>query len=96
MANPTSGQKTNTQLPISGTGKYSRLAITGLVLAFIVPPLGLILSIIALIRINKHQQKGNLLAVLGIVFGVFLTLALAYAAIFAFAVYGSSVRLTFV
>lgn len=52
--------------------KTSGLSIAGLVLAVLVPPVGLILSFIALIRIGKSQGRlmGKGLAVAGIVVSV--------------------------
>jgi hypothetical protein len=61
MAQQQNVQKTNT------------LAIIGLILAFIVPLLGLILSIVGLSQINKHHQEGKGLAIAGIVISSILT-----------------------
>jgi hypothetical protein len=43
------------------------LSIAGLVLAFFLAPIGLILSIIGLIQARRRKQRGTILAVLGIV-----------------------------
>lgn len=49
------------------------LSIVGLVLAFLLPPIGLILSIIAAVQLGKaHAPKG--LAIAGIIVGAVLTI----------------------
>jgi hypothetical protein len=47
--------------------KTNGLAIAGLILAFIMAPVGLILSVVGLIQAGKRGQKGKALAVIGIV-----------------------------
>jgi len=47
--------------------KTNVLAITGLVLAFFLPLIGLVVSIVGLIQINKKKQKGKGLAIAGII-----------------------------
>lgn len=54
--------------------RWNVLCIVGFVLAFIVPPVGLILSIIAIVQINKTFEKSKGLAIAGIVIGAFETL----------------------
>ena len=66
-----SGQKTNT------------LAIVALILAFIMPLIGLILGIIALVQIKKKGQKGKGLAIAAIIIpvvfiGLFFVMFAAY------------------
>lgn len=55
------------------------LAIVGLVLAFIVPPVGLVLSIIALVRIRRRGTlaKGRGLAIGGMIVGIVASIAAA-------------------
>ncbi|MBN6190566.1 DUF4190 domain-containing protein [Microbacterium sufflavum] len=57
--------------PASPPGRV--LSIVGLVLAFLLPPIGLILSIIAAVQLGKaHAPKG--LAIAGIIVGAVLTI----------------------
>jgi hypothetical protein len=63
--------------PISGgtTQRKSRLsAIFGFILSIIIPPIGLIISIISLRVIRKQGRNGQKLAIAGIVIGSVLTL----------------------
>ncbi len=70
--------------PVSSS--YNGLAIAGLVLAFFIPLVGLILSILGLSAVKKNNQKGKGLALAGIIVsvlimliqaGLFLTLVVA-------------------
>lgn len=63
--------------PAAPAGR-SGLAIVGFVLAILVAPIGLIISVVALILAAKRRQKGKVLASLGIVVALILTSALAY------------------
>ncbi len=63
--------KTKAVTPVAGT---NQLAIAGFVLSFLIVPLGLILSIIALLQIKKTQQAGKGLAIAGIVVSAIFTL----------------------
>jgi hypothetical protein len=56
--------------PVQGT---SGLAIAGLVLAFVLFPIGLILSIIAFVTTGPGKKKGRGLAVAGIVVSLLIT-----------------------
>ncbi|WP_345637581.1 DUF4190 domain-containing protein [Rugosimonospora acidiphila] len=49
------------------------LAIAGFVLAFLVAPLGLILSIVAMVKVGRSRQKGKGLAIAGLVISLVLT-----------------------
>jgi predicted lipid-binding transport protein (Tim44 family) len=49
------------------------IAIAGLILAFLIPPIGLILSIIGLVKSGRAGRRG--VAVAGLVIGLVLTLA---------------------
>ncbi len=51
----------------------SVMAIVGLVLAFVVPVVGIIVSAIALAKIGKNGQKGRGLAIAGLVIGLINT-----------------------
>jgi hypothetical protein len=63
---------------ISTENKTSVLAIISLVFAIIFCPVGLILSIVALVKIKKTKQKGKGFAVAGLVISIiFLLLAVA-------------------
>ncbi|HMS23898.1 MAG TPA: DUF4190 domain-containing protein [Candidatus Saccharibacteria bacterium] len=50
--------------------KTNALAVIGLVSAFFVPLVGLVLSIIGLVQVNKKKEKGKGLAIAGIVSSV--------------------------
>ena len=70
----------------SGEPKNNTLAIVGFILSFIIPIVGLILCIIALVQIKKTGEKGKGLAVAGIIlFGV-LALIVIIAIIVSFVV----------
>jgi hypothetical protein len=51
------------------------LAIAGFILAFLIAPIGLILSIIGLIQAGRRRQKGKGLAITGIIVSVVLIIA---------------------
>jgi hypothetical protein len=46
------------------------LAVAGLILAFLIAPIGFILSLIALIQTGKRRQKGRGLAIAGVIVSV--------------------------
>ena len=50
------------------------MAIVGFIFAFLLPLIGLILSIISLVQINKKGQKGKGLAIAGIIVSVFVAI----------------------
>ena len=54
--------------------RWNGLCIAGFVLAFIIPPVGLILSVIALVQINKSHEKSKGLTIAGIVISALGTL----------------------
>lgn len=62
-------------------------AIGGLITAFLLPPLGIILSIVALKQIKKTGEKGHGMAIAGLVIGSLLT-GLIILFILAAAIYG--------
>ncbi|MGZ6005231.1 MAG: DUF4190 domain-containing protein [Candidatus Saccharimonadales bacterium] len=55
-----------------------RIAIIGLILAFILPPLGFILSIISFFKIKRGALLGKILAIIGIVVGFLLSGVLVF------------------
>ncbi len=57
------------------------LAVTGLVLAFLLPFVGLVVSIVALTRTGPRKRAGRGLAVAGTVLGALFTVAVAVAAV---------------
>jgi hypothetical protein len=69
--------------------KWNGLSIAGFVLSFFIYPLGLILSVIALVQINKSHEKSKGLAIAGTVLGAANTLFI----IVAFLLVGSLSRL---
>jgi hypothetical protein len=52
--------------------RKSKLAIAGLVLAFLLPPVGCILSVVALVRIRRWKLGGKGLAIAGTLIGALL------------------------
>jgi hypothetical protein len=67
------------------------LAIAGLILAFLIAPVGFILSIIALIQTRKRQQKGRGLAIAGVIVSVLSMLASIAIVVAIFATVGKNV-----
>ncbi len=59
---------------VPASSSYNGLAIAGLVLAFIIPLVGLILSILGLSAVKKNNQKGKGLALAGIILSVLFML----------------------
>lgn len=60
------------------------LGIVGLTLAILLPPVGLALSIIALVKTKNNPSQGKTIPVIGIVVGSVLSIALVVAAVFMF------------
>ncbi|KFI51213.1 DUF4190 domain-containing protein [Bifidobacterium biavatii] len=87
---PAYGQSAPGWYPAYDEPSYQRwniLSIVGFVLAFPIPPVGLVLSIIALVQINKSREKSKGLAIAGIVVGAISTAlltAVIMIAVFAF------------
>ena len=54
--------------------KTNAMAIAGFVLAFFLPLIGLVLSIVGLVQVNKKGQKGKGLAIAGIIISSFVAL----------------------
>lgn len=61
--------------PAPSQAGSSGLAVSGLVLAFLVPPLGALLSLAALLVLGKSPRKGRGLAVAGLLVGLVLSAA---------------------
>ncbi|WP_125967399.1 DUF4190 domain-containing protein [Bifidobacterium samirii] len=53
--------------------RWNVLCIVGFVLAFVIPPVGVILSAIALVQINRTRERSRGLSIAGIVVGGVLT-----------------------
>lgn len=68
--------KKTTATKTTSSGKTNTLAIVGLILAIFIAPIGLILSIIALVKINKSKEGGKGLAIAGIIIGSLFTLGI--------------------
>ena len=68
----------------SRAGKMSGLAIVGFVLAILVPPVGIVISAIALHHVRKNHMRGRDLALAGIIVGA----SIIGAYLIALAVYG--------
>ncbi|QOL33144.1 DUF4190 domain-containing protein [Bifidobacterium eulemuris] len=51
------------------TERWNALSIAGFVLSFLISPVGLILSIVALVQINKSHEKSKGMAIAGIIIG---------------------------
>lgn len=88
-------QQYNAPYPPSGYGygypqpsqqdRWNGLCIAGFILAFIIPPVGLVLSIIALVQINRTREKSKGLTIAGIVISALGTLC--FVAVIAVAVW---------
>lgn len=66
------------QYPSQGqTDRYSTMTIMGLILAILIPPVGLIISIVAMLGINKHggSKSSKTFALVGTIVGAVLTVA---------------------
>ncbi|MBN1173682.1 MAG: DUF4190 domain-containing protein [Micromonosporaceae bacterium] len=64
------------------------LAIAGLILAFLIPPIGLILAIVGIIQAGKNNQKGKGLGI----FAIFVSVAVMAASIAVFALVFNEVK----
>lgn len=60
------------------------LGIVGVTLAILLPPVGLVLSIIALIKTRNNPSQGKTTPIIGIVVGSVLSIVLVIAAVFMF------------
>lgn len=76
----------NTHIP-NENSKTSTLAIIALIMAFVMPLIGMILGIIALGKIKKSGEKGKGLAVAAIVIPIILFLLLAVVSLIAMVAY---------
>lgn len=72
--NPPQAQQSQTPAT-GGAPKTNTMAIFGLILAFIIPVVGLILSIVAKSQIKKRSEGGSGLATAGIVISIVVMLA---------------------
>lgn len=77
------------QPPSPGT---SPLAVAGLVLAFLLPLIGAVLSFVALGRTGPGKRGGRGLAIAGAIIGTLLTLGGAVALVLSFVVAGAAVQ----
>ena len=59
-----------TAYPVTNAEKYSVLAIVGFVASFAIPPVGVILSFIALSQIKRTSERGRGLAIAGAIIGI--------------------------
>lgn len=59
--------------PPAYNDRWNVMCIVGFVLAFIIPVVGLVLSIVALTQINKSGEKSRAMAIAGIAIGAVLT-----------------------
>ncbi|KFI58343.1 DUF4190 domain-containing protein [Bifidobacterium cuniculi] len=59
---------------VAPTEKWNTMCIVGFVLSFLLPLVGLVLSIIALVQINKTGEKSKGMAIAGIVIGALATI----------------------
>ncbi|MBW3083432.1 DUF4190 domain-containing protein [Bifidobacterium phasiani] len=62
--------------------RWNVMCIVGFILAFVIPPAGLILSIIALVQINKSHEKSRGLSIAGIVVGAVTTVLMVVSVVF--------------
>lgn len=71
--------------------RWNVMCIVGFVLAFVLPPVGLVLSIIALVQINKTGEQSKGLAIAGIVLNAVFTVIIVAAIAFAIWIIGIAV-----
>lgn len=76
----TSEQPPQTENPNEAVAKKSQLSLVGLIFAIIVPPIGLVVSIIALLKIRKNNLQGKGKAIFGIIWGAIFTLPFIFLA----------------
>lgn len=69
--------------------KYNVLAIVGLIFSFFVAPVGLILSIIALVQIKKTKEKGKGLAIAGLIISILQLLIIILVFVFVFVIFAN-------
>lgn len=60
--------------PPIANDRWNTLCIVGFILSFFIAPVGLVLSIIALVQINKSHEKSRGMAIAGIVIGAVETI----------------------
>lgn len=72
--------------------RWNTLCIVGFALAFIIPVVGLILSIIALNQINKTGGKSRGLSIAGIIIGGISTVLTVIGIIFGFWIIGQTIK----
>ncbi|KAA8820232.1 DUF4190 domain-containing protein [Bifidobacterium vespertilionis] len=66
--------------------RWNVMSIVGFILSFVIPPAGLVVSIIALLQINKSGEKSKGLAIAGIAVGAVCTvLIVLFIALFVYA-----------
>lgn len=75
----------------SKTDSWNALCIVGFILAFIIPPAGLIVSIIALVEINKSGEKSKGMSIAGIIVSACITALMVAAVVFGIHVIGKLV-----
>lgn len=69
---------------VAPTEKWNTMCIVGFVLSFLIPIVGLVLSIIALVQINKTGEKSKGMAIAGIVIGAVAAVMAIAAVVFVF------------
>ncbi|NEG72097.1 DUF4190 domain-containing protein [Bifidobacterium ramosum] len=65
--------------PMPANERWNVMCIVGFVLSFVFAPVGLVLSIVALIQINKSGEKSKGMSIAGIIIGAVNTLMLLVA-----------------
>ena len=78
--------------PYGPNDRWNTLCIVGFALAFIIPVVGLILSIIALNQINKTGGKSRGLSIAGIIIGGISTVLTVIGIIFGFWIIGQTIK----
>ena len=75
-----------------GERPWNSMAIVGLILAFVVPPAGLVLGAIALSQIGRSGERGRGLSIAGIVIGALGTAFIVISVAFAFWALGDAAQ----
>ena len=65
-----------TVMPTGNEKKISGLALVGIILAFLLPPIGLIVSIMAKKEIEQNHEDGKTIAMIGLIVGILGTISI--------------------
>ncbi len=75
---PSTKPRNGSSTPHVEIKKTNSLAVAGFILSFILPPLGLIFSIIGLVKAKKFNGDGKTLSIIGIIVSIFMSLMMLF------------------